>query len=514
MTQRLNVLVLSIALAKLALNVAFHGHYGYFRDELYYIACSDHLDWGYVDQPPLSIAILALARWLLGDSLYAIRFPAALAGTATVVLAGLMARKLGGGRFAQTLAALTVAFSPVVLGNAGRYFSMNAFDLLLWASGAYVLLTIIVDGKEKRWILYGLIAGLGLMNKYSMLFFGLGTLAGVLLTKQRRDLARPWIWLGAALAALIVLPHLVWEIRHDFPSFEFIRNASEFKNAPLSVGGFLVDQAMMTGLGATLVWVLGLGLFLFHKSPTSLRVFAWMYPVVAIIMMLGNSKSYYLTPIYFPYLAAGAVVIERIARRPLLGWLRHAVVAVVVLVGVVSIPFAIPALPVDDFIRYRQALGQTPKAEERQELGDLPQYYADMFGWEEMVAQVAEVYERFTPDEQRHCVIYARNYGEAAAIDFFGKRLGLPRAISPHNSYWFWGPGPDTMRVAIIFGDSETLEENLADLEGPGRFDEVTLAATTRCRHCMPFENNRMIFLCRGPHFTMREIWAGERDFI
>jgi hypothetical protein len=239
-----------------------------------------------------------------------------------------------------------------------------------------------------------------------------------------------------------------------------------------------------------------------------------MYAVVVALMIAGNSKAYYLTPIYFPFLAAGAIVIEQAARRRHLGWMTPAVGAVLVILGLIALPFAVPVLPIDDFLRYQKALGQTPRAEERQALADLPQYYADMFGWEEMVEQVAAVYGRLDPEEQRGCVIFARNYGEAAAIDFFGKRHGLPRAVSPHNSYWHWGPGEGAMRVAIVFGDATSLEQNLADLTGPGRFESVELAATTRCQHCMPFENGRMIFLCRGAKFSLQDIWPAERVFI
>jgi 4-amino-4-deoxy-L-arabinose transferase-like glycosyltransferase len=506
--------VVGVALTKLALSVAFAGRYGYFRDELYYIACSDHLAWGYVDHPPFSIAILALTRRLLGDSLYAIRFPAALAGAATVVITGLLARRLGGGRFAQVLGALAAALSPVVLGNAGRYFSMNAFDLLFWALGSYVLLSILMGGDERLWVVYGLVAGLGVMNKYSVLFFGLGTLAGVVLTPQRRSLLRPWIWIGGLVAAALVLPHALWEAHRGFPSAEFIHNASTYKNAPLSPAGFLLDQALMTGLGQTLLWLLGIGFFFAPGGRKPLRVFGWMYPVVAAVMIAGHSKAYYLTPIYFPYLAAGAVAVEILSRRPWLVWSKYAVAAALVVFGLIALPFAAPVLPVDTFVRYERALGRTPKAEERQALGDLPQYYADMFGWEELVARVAGVYNGLAPDEREHCVIFARNYGEAAAIDFFGPRYGLPRAISPHNSYWFWSTGDDAMRVAIVFGHTTSLEGNLADLQGPGRFDKAELATTTDCGRCMPFENHRMIFVCRGPRFTFREIWPHEKDFI
>ncbi len=508
------LLIAVVALAQLILHIAFHGRYGYFRDELYYIACTDRLAWGYVDHPPLSIFLLALARQVLGDSLHAIRLPAALAGAATVLLTGLMARKLGGGRRAQLLAAAAAALAPVVLANGGRYFSMNAFDLLFWALGAYVLLTIFLDGRERGWVLYGVIAGLGILNKYSMLFFGAGTLAAVLLSSRRRDFRGPWIWIGGAIAAALAMPHVAWEIRHGFPSIEFIRNAGASKNAPLSAGGFLGGQAMMMGLGQTLLWVLGIGYFLFRRSARPLRGFAWMYFLVAALMIAGNSKSYYLSPIYPPFLAAGAVLVEIIAGRPRWAWSRYAVAALVALPGLAALPFTVPVLPLDAFVRYQRALGVTPPAEERTALGVLPQHYADMFGWEELAAQVVAIYQALPPEEQQHCVIFARNYGEAGAIEFFGKRHGLPPVTCPHNSYALWAPLDRPMRVAIIIGDSYDLEDNLADLRGPDRFDEVTLAATTRCEHCMPYENGRMIFLCRGAHFTFKAIWSEEIFFI
>jgi dolichyl-phosphate-mannose-protein mannosyltransferase len=431
-----------------------------------------------------------------------------------VVLAGLAARRLGGGRFAQVTTALAAALSPVILGNAGRYFSMNAFDLLLWACGAYVLIVILKEGRQQLWILYGVIAGLGLLNKYSMLFFGFGTLVAIVFSDRRRDLLRPWIWLGGLVAVVIVLPHALWEWRLGFPSAEFIHNASTLKNTPLSPADFMRSQPNDTGWGQALLWILGIAFFLFHRDMKRLRGLAFMYPAVAAVMIAGHSKAYYLTPIYLPYMAAGACAVEGIARRRFMGWLKPVAVAAVVVFGLIAMPFAIPLLKVDDFVRYQRALGQTPQQQERNALGDLPQYYADMFGWEEMVEKVAGIYRTLSPEEQRHTVIYLRNYGEAAAIDFFGPRYGLPPATSYHNNYWYWGPPPDDMQAAIIFGSSRTVEASLEDLRGPGRCGEATLAATTSCEHCMPFENNRPILICRQPHFTFRQIWPGEKEFI
>jgi hypothetical protein len=293
-----------------------------------------------------------------------------------------------------------------------------------------------------------------------------------------------------------------------------MRNAAEQKNVALPAGEFLAGQVLQTGLGQALVWISGLA-FLFRARDTpSIRAVGWMFVAVASFMLLTNAKAYYLSPIYFPLVAAGAVSIERLAARRVLGWLRPALVSLVIVFSLISLPFAVPVLPIDTFVRYQRALGMTPKAEERDAVADVPQSYSDMFGWEAMVSQVADAYAHLPPEEKRHAVIFARNYGEAAAIDFFGRRYGLPKAICPHNSYWYWGSGDPQMTTAIVIGGARTLEANLADLTSPGRFDTATLAAVTSCNHCRPLENGRMIFICRGPHFTFQSIWALERFFI
>ena len=506
--------IAAIALAKLALNMAFSGRYGYFRDELYYIACSDHLAWGYVDQPPFCALLLAATRAVLGDALWAIRLPAALAGSGVVILAGLMARKLGGGRFAQILAALAAALSPVVLGNAGRYYSMNALDLLFWAAAFYLVLLIIVDERPSLWPWFGLVAGLGLMNKYSMGFLIIGIVCGMAMTSQRRHLFSGKFWLGALIAAAIFLPHIIWQISYDFPSLEFMRRAAGEKNVALSAVEFISGQFMQTGLAQSLLWLAGLFYLIFNRRGEILRFLGWCYLVVLAIMLLTHAKVYYLTPVYTVYIAAGAVWYASSSAAGGRRLLRPAMIILLVLLSLVALPFAIPVLKVEQLIVYSEKLGITPKPEEHSALAELPQYYADMFGWEEMVAQIGGIYAGLTEVEKRECVIYVRNYGEAAAIDFFGRKYGLPRALCAHNNYWYWKPGQVDFSVAIVFGDAYDLKENLADLQGPGRFDRVELVATTWNRYAMPFENNRQIFLCRGPQFTWEQIWPQERFFI
>ncbi len=499
-----------IALVLFAVQIAFHGNYGYFRDELYYIACSHHLAFGYVDQPPLSIAILWINRMLLGDSLQALRLLSSVACAGAVLLAGSMARRLGGGTFAQGLAALAVATAPGLIGQ-GELFSMNSFDLFFWAAACALVVRFLTDDEPKLWIAFGVVAGCGLLNKYSIGFLCIGLAAGLLLTPRRRQLTRPWFWLGALVAALMFLPHVIWEWAHGFPSVEFMRNASTLKNVNLGVPDFLMGQLRDMNLPSAPLWLSGIWFFASARDG-ALRPLAWMYPVVFFIMIASNAKIYYLAPIYPLYFAGGAVFAEHWITEHGWSWMKRLYPALLILTALVALPFALPVLPVDRFIAYEQLLGLMPRAQERSAVAELPQYYADQFGWEKMVSDVAGVYAKLTPKEQAQCVIYVRNYGEAAAIEFFGKKYGLPGALCAHNNYWLWGPGGRTGDVAIIFGGGSGYQENLADLRK--FYSHVELAWTTGSKYAMPFENGRMIFICRGMNTTFQKIWPGERFYM
>jgi hypothetical protein len=500
-----------IALFQLALQMTFHGNYGYFRDELYYIACSNHLAFGYVDQSPLSIAILAVSRWILGDSLHALRFLPALAGAGVVILAASITRRIGGGRFAQGLAALSVVAAHVLIGS-GRYFSMNAFDVLFWALAGYIVVKILTEDRPRLWIAFGVVVGFGLLNKYSVGFLCIGLVAGLLLTSHRKQLATKYFWLGAMFAFLLFLPHVMWEVRHGLPTLEFMRNASQQKNAPVTITEFAVGQLRENNYFGAPIWLLGLYYFFFHRDGKRCRPLGWMYVVVFVTMVIGNAKVYYLSPIYPMLLAGGAVFAERLIQEHSWNWIRPVYVSLMIVWSAVVLPFALPVLPVQKFIEYEKFLGVTPRAEERSSLGALPQYYADMFGWEEMVAAVAKVYQTLTPAEQAKCLIFVRNYGEAGAIDFFGKKYGLPPAACAHNNYWLWDPGDRTGDVAIILGSSRVLQKNLDDLQR--RYRQVELVATTNCSLCMPYENGRQFFLCRGMNTTFQRVWPEERFYI
>jgi hypothetical protein len=496
-------LILYLSLCDLLLHLLTNGHYGYFRDELYYIACGEHLAWGYVDLAPMIALVARVTRAILGDSLFAIRFPAALAGAGLVFVTGLIVRELGGRRFAITLASVAVIIAPGFL-ILHTILTMNAFEPLFWALGAYLLVRILKTGDARLWLWFGVVAGLGLMNKHSTLMFGFAVVVALLLTPARKYFLSKWLWLGGLVALLIFLPNILWQIKYGFPTVEVLRNADKNQNLPISPFDFFKGQLLLTHPLTFPLWAAGLYFYLAAKAGKPYRALGWAYVVMFVSMILLRAKVYYLLPIYPVLFAAGAVWCEDLfarmaARARAWRWLKPATVALLLVGGVALAPLSLPVLPVETFIRYQRALGlETPRTEKLR-LAELPQHYADMFGWEELTGTVAQVYHSLPAEEQPRCAIFARNYGEAGAIDFFGARYGLPKAIGKHQNYFLWGPRDYTGECVITIGEK---------LEGVQKsFNQIELAATFTHPYVLPHENNQPIFVCRQPKAPLREIW-------
>jgi 4-amino-4-deoxy-L-arabinose transferase-like glycosyltransferase len=307
-----NALLAYLAIAKLLVHLLTNGNYGYFRDEFYYIAASERLDLGYLEFPPFVAFVTAFSRLMLGDSPVALRLFPSLAGALMVVLSGLMARGLGGGRFAQGLAALATLVAPSFI-VMGTFLSMDAFDQLFWVSAAYVLLLILKRDQPSLWLLFGLIAGLGLLTKLSMLSFGFGVFVALLLTLSRRHLLTPWPWLGGAVGIAFLLPYVFWQIEHGWPTLEFWENYGE-KVDPASPLEFLVEQIVTMHPLALPIWIMGLYYYLFSSAGRPYRSLGWIYVVLFVLFVIQNAKFYFLAPAY-PMLFAGALTIERFVQR-------------------------------------------------------------------------------------------------------------------------------------------------------------------------------------------------------
>jgi hypothetical protein len=422
-----------------------------------------------------------------------------------VLFAGLIARRLGGRRTAVILTGLAVFLAPIIIGHTG-IFQMNAFAHLFWALAAYLVVLIVDRSRPGLWVYLGVVMGLGLLNKIDFLWFGLGLTAGLLLTDLRKHLATHWPYAAGVIALAVFSPFIIWNATHGWAHLDFIRNASAGKYSGLTRLDFLVGQAILLNPVNMLLWVPGLLFLLFGREGRRYRVLGIIY-LAAFAVLLANphSKSEYLGPAYIMLFAAGGVAVERWASRGRRGWAVAGLALVSVLTSLMILPFAVPVLPVETFIKYQTALGVKPSTSEDLRLSELPQFFADMFGWEQLAKDVSAVYLALPESERASIVVYARNYGEAGALEYYAPKYPLPRVISTHNSYWFWGyPKVEPQTLIVLRGREEDHREIC---------DEVVLAAVHTCRYCMPYENDMPIFICRRLRVPLAEVWKRDRNF-
>ena len=489
--------LISLCVAKLLLHIFTSvRHYGYFRDELYYLDMARHLDWGYVDAAPLIAVYTKIALWMDG-SLAALRILPALAGAALVAISILIARELGGSRYAQFLAGFFVLLCPAVIW-ADSLLTMNAFEPLFWMGCILIVARILRTGDPRLWIWFGVLAGLGLENKHSTLSFGFAVTLALLLTGHRREFANRWIWIAGLIAFALFLPNLIWQIRHHFPTIEDLANVRrEGKNVVLGPVAFVKEQIFDIGPILFPAWMAGLIWFLRDRR---WRVLGLTFVIFFVLMEVAHAKNYYVFPIYPMLLAGGAVVIERwlaphpASRRTAL---QAAVIVIVFLASVPVIPLVTWFLPPERMLAYQDALGiKLSKAEVHHE-SLLPQPVADQFGWPELVRDVANIYNSLAPEERAQTGIWAGNYGEAGAINEFGPQYGLPKAYSRHQNHWYWGPPAQVYRNLIVIQWSlDDVRDNCTSYQAFDHYQQFGMG-----------EENTPIYLCRGVKFNIQQIW-------
>jgi len=333
-------------------------------------------------------------------------------------------------------------------------------------------------------------------------FYLMALAVGLLATPLRKSLRRPWVYVGALLAGVLVLPNLGWQQAHGWPFLELGKAGSGGKNIEMSLPAFFLQQVMTTGPLATLVWVCGICAGMARPRLGVFRAFAIAWVILIVVFDAAHGKAYYPAAIYPTLLALGAVRIEAWVGN---AYVRGAALAAAAVLGLAAAPLVLPLLPIEVFIRYQKAIGLAPSAGEHQALGVLPQYYADMFGWPEMAERVAAVYRELAPEERAHAVFFGKNYGEAAAIDVFGGPLGLPPAIGGHNSYYLWGPRDHDLSVVIIIGGSE---EHYAEL-----FRSFEIAGRITTPYAMPYETDQPIYVLRGLKEPMKSFWPTVKHY-
>lgn len=493
--------VLIIAGVSFLAHVAIGDNYGYFRDELYVMAMSQHPSLGYVDVPPLVPWITEIPRLLTGNALWAIHIISALVCAGTIILTGLMARLLGGSAWVQGLAALATATALQLLG-IGAIYSYDVFDAFWWTAAATVIIVLLRDEHPRWWLVFGALAGLGLLTKETILFWGFALVVGLLLTPQRRLLFTRWTLFGGLIALALVSPFVLWNSLNAWASLEFLAGYSQNHSAGGTPVDFLINQILIMNPLSILIWGAGLWFF-FSRGGARFRVFGWAYLILLILFVVLRSKPYFLAPAYTPLFAGGAMILGqwRIRRPKLIA----AYAVALALVGLLLAPAATPVLPPSVYL---QVYGRSSNPETEPMSGSvdgLPQAFADRFGWEQQVALIAQVYHSLPPAQQRVACIFTENYGEASALLQFGPQYHLPQPISGHNSFYLWGPNGCTGQVLITI--------NIDPKDAAQGFGSVTLAARTSCNECVDFENNAPILILRQPKEPFSVIWPQAKHY-
>lgn len=487
-------LLLLLATIRFLIHLLTNGQYGFHRDALAFLDHGRHLDWGYVAYPPLTPFIGRIAQVLFGLSLVGVRAFAALAQCVGMVVAGLMAKALGGGRRAQIVTAVAAAIAPmsVIMSVLFQYIS---FDYLWWVLIAYGMIRLLKSQNPRWWLFIGVFIGLGAMTKYTIAFYIAGLVAGVLLTNNRRYLTSPWLWGGVGLAVLIFLPNLIWQIQHQFISLEFLDAIHTRDVAIGRAEGYFSQQLYVNANPFTLpLWIAGL-YFYFSPQGARYRPLGYMYAVPLILFWLAEGRFYYMAPAYPMLLAAGAVVGER--------WVHSRSAAQQRLIPPITYGLLTVGAAISAFLMMPLAPVHSAAWEMVSEVHD---NFTEQIGWEDLTATVAGIYTAEAESSSEVVGILAGNYGVAAALNLYGPQYNLPPAISPVNSYWYRGYGTPTLEVVVAVGfTAETLAPFFGDCTQVG---EVTNQYGVEND-----EYGRPIFVCRELLAPWEEIWPQVQSF-
>jgi 4-amino-4-deoxy-L-arabinose transferase-like glycosyltransferase len=466
--------------------VAFASGYGYHRDELYFLAAGEHLDWAYADQGPLTPLIARAMSELAPDSLTVLRLPSALAAGVTVLLTGRLARELGGDRRAEAIAAACAAVASIVLFT-GHLLSTSTFDLLCWTAVTWIAVRAIRTGRDRLWLLAGLVLGLGLLNKPLPAFLALGLLVGVVIAGPRRLLRSPYVWAGAAIALVLWSPWIIWQAQEGWPQLDVSRSIAAGESASSEPWWLMVPfQVLLVSPLLAPVWIAGLVRLARDPAVRDARFLAWAWVVLAVVFMASGGKPYYLAGLLPALIAAGATPAQRWLEGGSRSLRKAAFAVAVVLSAIIGAIVALPVLPADStepVVALNEDVGET-------------------IGWPELVETVADVH-REVPNAER-AVILTDNYGEAGAIDRYGPALGLPPAYSGHNAFWDWGPPKGPARPVIAVGlEPADLAASLRGCRAAARIDNPDGVENE--------EQGNLVTICRGPRGPWSRTWPALR---
>ncbi len=492
-----NGLLILLATCGALLHILLNGQYGFHRDELDIIMSARQLDWGYVAYPPLTPLVARIGLELFGNSLQGLRLFSALGQGLVIILAGLMARDMGGKRGAQVMAGVAAFIAPVAL-TAGTLIQYMAFDYVWWVLMAFFTVRLLATDNPRYWLGIGASIGLGMQTKFTIAFWVVGLIIAVLVTPARKYLRSKWLWLGAGLALLIYLPNLLWQTQHQFISLDFLSAIHARDIQWGRADNFLPQQLYVTTNPFTLpLWIAGFFACLFAASQKRFRLLAWLFLTTFVLFMITRGRAYYTSPAYVMLLAAGSVWFEN--------WLAGRAKAVrrigfSVLWGLLVVGSVIGVVLIKPIAPINSPLWAVTS--------DVNGEVVEMVGWQDLTEQVAGIYQSISEAEKPRTVILAGNYGEAGALDLYGPEAGLPHVISGANSLWYRGYGAFEPETAIVVG----FDRGYAD----SFFQQCQLAGRVINRYDVDNEESTRhtgLYVCRQPRQPWNEMWQGMQWF-
>lgn len=487
-------LILPLLLFKFLIQFLGNRNYGFHRDELLHLSASEHLDWGYFEFPPFIAFVGKLSYIFFDYALWGVRLFPTLAGLAILILCCLMAKEMGGKSKAILLAGISVlAFIPFYRNHT--LFQPVAFDQLFWCLGYYYVVKYINAKNKRDLLLLGLFAGLGLLNKYTMLIWGFGITIGLLFYDRGTLFKSKWLYISGLIAFVVFLPNLIWQVGHGIPFLDHMRQLSGSQLSEQGPWDFINGQLeIIPTIGIS---ILGLLVLLFDTKLKKYRSLGIAFIVSLVTMWIFKAKAYYFFAAYPLVFAAGSVKIEQWLRR----WPKwnYAVAASMLIPTLYFIPRMTPVLPIETYLSWYQI-------EENDSRYDLTGDYADMFGWEEQVALVDSVYNSLSPIEQKKTVLWAENYGEAGALKILGKKYDLPKPISRHGSFWYWGHGNEKAETWISIGNEASSVDYV--------FNDCELIKTITHRYAIGEENGIPLYRCKNPKVDIPQWWADYEEYV
>lgn len=467
------------SLSSAALLLVVSPRYGFHRDELYFIVAGRNLDWGYIDQPPLTPLVARVSETLFGASPTALRVLPALAVALVALLTASMARRFGAGTAGQVFAAFAAGFMGVLLGE-GHLLSTAVFDFALWTIGLWLLVRILAGADQRLWFAVGVVVGVGLQNKHTMLFFAIASLVGIVATRRRGVLASAWPWFGVLIAVAIALPNLIWQANNGWPQLEMAEAIGDRSEGPLS---FLLLQPLLLSIALAVPAVAGFWWLARSDEARLWRPIPIAYGFLIVLFLVTGGKNYYIAPMYSALLAAGGVWFDRLSRR------GKRVMGGSAIVGVaIGALIALPLMPIENAGTF-----------------DLTGELGETVGWPELVEQVSGAQESIPSEVRDEAIVFTVAYGEAGAVDVLGPDEGLPPSASGHNNYWLWGPPPHHGAIIGVGRVDGSLRPICPDLSQVGTLGN-------------PYDvenevQGQPLWLCLNPTGQLSDIWDSVRHF-